>query len=317
MKKNNGAYGAKIWCFSLFSAFFLYTGTVSSQPTFSKRLHFGFPAAVLTSVVPVDSGYMATGIIADSIAPFNTGNIFAFFDVTGELVWGKTVTDSLQTFETWHRTLKPWRDNTWGNIGYSSGSENYGLAIQYSNQGDTIRTTKYNSFFSPTENTVLPKDMVVTADTGFLIANLVVNPSGGNSGNADISLIKISSDFNIQWHKAYGSQNRRDWVYSLAGPDVNGKYLVGAFKDNRHLVNENYIHRTWIYQIDSLGNVEWEYLSPPNRLEYGAGDLYRNPDGSILIASAIGAEIDHPSVSDSRFGSKHFLIRSAGGARYW
>ena len=63
--------------------FFISFHSIGAQNTFNKRLHFNFPAAVLTSIVSTDSCYYATGIIADSIPPYNTGNIFVKFDLTG------------------------------------------------------------------------------------------------------------------------------------------------------------------------------------------------------------------------------------------
>ena len=47
-----------------------------AQDTYSYRFDFGFPAAVLTSILSTDSCYYATGVIADSVPPYEAGNIF-------------------------------------------------------------------------------------------------------------------------------------------------------------------------------------------------------------------------------------------------
>ena len=83
----------------------LFIVNSTSQTTFNHRYRFDFPAAVLTSIVPTDSCYYATGIIADSIFPYNTGNIFLKLDLEGNIDFLKTVRDTNKTYETWEPPL--------------------------------------------------------------------------------------------------------------------------------------------------------------------------------------------------------------------
>ncbi len=92
---------------------FLLVWTISAlwaQDTYSCRFDFGFPAAVLTSILSTDSCYYATGVIADSIPPHEAGNIFVKFSPQGEVEYQKTIKDTAKSYQTWRNNLKalPW-----------------------------------------------------------------------------------------------------------------------------------------------------------------------------------------------------------------
>ena len=53
--------------------------------------------------------------------------------------------------------------------------------------------------------------------------------------------------------------------------------LIPSNKSNANIVNMNYVSRTHIFKVDTLGEVEWEYLSPQGQLFNYASDLVEPP----------------------------------------
>ena len=102
-----------------------------AQNSFSYRFHFGFPAAELTSIVATDSCYYVTGIIADSIPPFNTGNIFVKFSLDGQVLIAKTLKDTLKTYETWRGNLEVISPGKLAVSGYAKDSTRKALLLVF------------------------------------------------------------------------------------------------------------------------------------------------------------------------------------------
>ena len=64
---------------------------VNCQVTFNHLIDFELPFSTLTSVLPTDSCYYATGVIVDSVPPFPVGNIFVKFDLEGNVEFSKVL----------------------------------------------------------------------------------------------------------------------------------------------------------------------------------------------------------------------------------
>ena len=92
----------------LYTSIFTLLFTLSSigQNTFNIRTNYGFPAAVITSVVPTDSCIYASGIISDSVFPYNTGAIFLKTDPLGVPEIIKTLRNEARTYEPWFNDMK-------------------------------------------------------------------------------------------------------------------------------------------------------------------------------------------------------------------
>ncbi|GJM31815.1 MAG: hypothetical protein DHS20C18_08160 [Saprospiraceae bacterium] len=276
----------------LFTALLIFTSGLSAQNTFNKRLRFDFLAAVLTSIQPTDSCYYATGIIADTIFPYNTGNVFVKFDLEGNVQLLKTITDTLATYETWRETLSFTHEGNLAVSGFSIDSTAKLMIIKYDTEGDTLFLKKHFSFFYPDTHFAGPTAMGITSENGFIIGDRNENPNGTN--NYDMILLKLDSLGNLIWKKKYG-----DPYFDRPGSIIiqEDGYIIGGIKDNTTLVNSNYFSQVHIFKVDTAGQMIWNYLSPFHRLMDEAHSMVATEDGGLVIASANGIEENNSSVN--------------------
>jgi hypothetical protein len=268
----------------------------NGQNTFNKRLHFNFPAAILTSVVPTDSCYYATGLIADSLPPFYPGNVFLKFDLEGNQELLKVLKSPNKTYETWFNTLTPLDNGEFIVSGFTFDSLSKALLIKYNNIGDTIFTKAYSNPFSPAQDFIHPRDMKTCPDGGFVFAAHIAGMPNGPYQNADFWIVKTDSLGNVEWDKIIGN-NYWDRPFSIAVDD-QGNVVVGGHKANINLVTQNYTFQTYLTQLDSLGNIQWSYLTPTSvGLRDAANDMILLEDGSLVIASGVGWEQERSSVN--------------------
>jgi hypothetical protein len=277
----------------------------SQTTTFNKRMRFGYPAVVFSSVVPTDSCYYVTGVFADSVPPYLPGNIFVKFDLEGGEVFHKVLTSSNQTYETFHNTLL--NDGArFLNVGYTQTASAYnGLLICYNDLGDTLFTKVYDNPYFPIVDYFSPFDIKRTPDGSFVILSWMDTP---NLSEGDYSILKIDSLGNELWHKWYGT-NMLERPKTIVVSD-EGSIIVGGGRGNDNLVTQNFTYQTWILGLDSLGNVEWEYLSPADSLRDAANDMLLLEDGSLIVASARGDEYYIPSVSTIYFDKAIFKLNA-------
>lgn len=280
----------KILLLLIFSTAVLFV--LHGQQTFNKRLHFGYPAAVLTSVVATDSCIYATGVIADSVYPYKVGTLFAKFDLEGNVVFQKAITNQNKSYEAWANTLIPLEDGGFALSGYSLDTLMKAIFIRFDSNGDTLFLREYFNPNYPFEDYLRPYDMKQTPDGGFVIVNWFGTPV---LGNTQASVLKIDSLGNEQWHKVYGN-NLRERPESIT-VEPNGDIIVGAVRGNNNLVLENYTYQTWIFGLTGQGNLKWTYLSPTNVLRDAANDMILLDDSSLLVASGVGTEYPRPSVN--------------------
>ena len=280
---------------------------VVGQETFNKRHIFGFEAAVLTSVLPTDSCYYATGIIADTVFPFNTGNIFAKLDLSGEPVLLRTVEHPEKTYETWEHSLHRLDGGNFVNSGYSFDTTMSAFLVKYGTEGDTFSYTEYPNPFSPGQTFIRPRAFSVCPDGGFIFACQIGVGTSGGFQDADIYLLKVDSLGAFVWDRVIGD-GLWDVPHSVAVATGGGIY-TGARKSNTNMAVSGYTYQCHILKADGEGNVEWEWLSPVSAgLRDAANDMLLLGDGSLVVASGVGHEIDNPSVNAVVFDKHIFKL---------
>jgi hypothetical protein len=268
-----------------------------AQNTFNKRFRFDYLAAVLTSVVATDSCYYATGVIADTIfPPLRVGNLFVKFDLDGNVVFQKALTGPGRHYETWANTLIPLEDGGFVLSGYTIDTLMRAIFIRYNAEGDTLFTKEYFNTNYPLKDYLRPYDMKQTPDGGFVLANWFGTPTVGDT---EVSVLKIDSQGNEQWHKIYGTPLRERPESILVAQ--NGDIIVGALRNNTNMVNNNYIFTTWIMGLNGEGDMVWSYFSPYGELRGAANDMVLLDDGSLLVASGVGTERFSTSVNQVFF----------------
>ncbi len=284
--------------FAVAISFFLFK-QAGSQTTFNHRYHFDTPAAYLTSVVPTDSCYYATGIYADlSFGFLQVGSLFVKFDLEGVPVLVKELVHPHKSYETRSHDLTPLPDGTFVVSAYSFDTlfNMTGMLIKYNKEGDTLWTRHYPNPIFPNERLMFPRALAQTPEGGFAIACWIEEANY----NSSILLIKTDSTGIIEWQEIYGASELDSPGSIIALQDSS--LIIGGVRSNINLVNENYTFQCSILKLSGNGTTQWEYLTPNSiGLRDGANDMVRLEDSSLVIASGIGEEIDVASVNDIYF----------------
>jgi type IX secretion system substrate protein len=295
-------------CFILLAILFLSLFS-KGQTTFNKRFHLGFPAAIMSGVIPTDSCYYGIGIVLDSVYPHPIASFFAKFDLQGNTIFVKTLSDP----DKWHDTRVPAfvisSDNNFVAAGITLDSIRKIFLIKYTPGGDTIFTKSYLHPLYPQESFVYLANLTTTDDGGFIMTGNLEMPAGIN--NTDILVLKTDSLGNEIFKKNFGTTSFDELSYSVIRAGTG--YIIGALQNNGNTSIQNYSFRTLIIRIDSVGQKQWQYLSPiDSGLRDAANDMVLLDDGSLVVASGVGTEIDHPSVNVVYFDKYVFKLNPDG-----
>lgn len=297
----------------LLSALLLYSLAVVAQNTFNQRLNFGFPVAIFHSVLVLDSNIYVVGLVADSLPPYNSGALFVRLNQEGEANFVKTFLDSTQTFETWQGDLIVLDDGFAVN-GYSIGDTSLtALLLFFGQEGEVVDFVEYENFFSADEfitSTALSK-----RNNHFLLATRERNPNSLN--NTEIVLQYLGLEGNVVWRNSFGATPLREIPISIANLP-NGAFVVGAQRTNNNIRDQNYTSRDYIFAVDSLGEMLWQYESPSWQLQSGANSIVALDDGSLVVASQQGEEVYiNPSRNGVKWGNSLIYKLSPDRAIEW
>jgi hypothetical protein len=260
-----------------------------SQETFHRLIYLEFPVSRFTSVFPTDSCYYVIGTFTDSISPVRTGVLRGKLDSLGNLVSIKTIKHPDRLYFNDYGDLEENASGYLFNVGSvnDAPSSVKGVLYIYNNFGDTIITKKYDSVLFPDANFVLPIGIRQRTDEGYVIVNS--HRTAGPQENVEISLLLLDSALHTDDYLVFGSSPKHEAPRSLL-VDEDGGFLIGAMRTNNGQVLLNFSHNTLIIKTDSLGEVVWQYLSPPNILQDAARAMIKTPDGGLVVASGRGVE---------------------------
>jgi hypothetical protein len=278
---------------------------ISAQNTFNHRINFDAPAAVITNILPTDSCYYVSGVIADSLPPFNAGNVFARIDLEGNEIWYKKLVSPNKTFQSWDNTLKKISDNEFIISGWTTFVDT--TAVFYMKYDEIGDTSNYHHYFHPDSATatIIHRDFQPLSNGEFIFLGSIRLET-----HADFYAIKINDDGEIIWGYAFGD-DKWDLPYTILANNSTNQIILGGLKTNQNFVNENYQFQTHLFALDSLGNELWTYLSPISEgLRDGARDMILLDDGSLIVASGIGYEQERPSVNVVWFEKSVFRLNA-------
>ena len=287
----------------LFATWFCFASFLDGQTTFNHRFHFDTPATYLTSIVPTDSCYYATGIYADTLPFLQVGSLFVKLDLDGNPVFVKKLISPEKSYETRFPPLVPLEDGTFVVSGISYDPDMKGILIKYDKNGDTLWTKEYLNPFYPFQEYIVPFSMARMPDKGFVLACWITK----SNNQPDIYLLKTDNSGNKQWGKVYGN-NMVEMPKSLLTTS-DGDIIVGGTRNNLNLAVQNYIYQCLIFRTDSTGNVIWNYLTNNNQgLIDAANDMVLTDTGSLVIATNFGTEVVLPSFNIVKFDKMVFKL---------
>jgi len=193
-------------------------------------------------VQTADGGYAITGF-TDSYGSGGSDVYLVKTDSSGTMLWNKTYggTDTDVGYSIAQTT-----DGGYA-IGGSTGSYGSGGYDFYLVKTDSSGTMLWNKTYGGTNNDY-GYSVVHTADGGYAIAGYT---SSDGVGSEDVWLIKVNSDSNLQWTKAYGGAGgdsassvvqTHDGGYALTG--TTDSYGAGGWD-------------VWLVRTDSVGKMQW------------------------------------------------------------
>ncbi|MCF8246586.1 MAG: T9SS type A sorting domain-containing protein [Saprospiraceae bacterium] len=263
----------------------LYSNLVTSQITFNIQSNFGYKYLELTNILPTDSCYYITGVITDTTnQQAEIGSLFLKISLTGDTLLTKNLIVPSKHYLTWNTGLFNTPD---GNLATAGETPDKIFFMKYTPEGDTQFVKEYINPNFPMETFITANNLVQFENgyylTGiFLLSESIVQP--------DIVVLKLDESGNVLQEKTYGNNTTELIGSTLVESD--GGLIIGSCKTNYNYVLKNFFNRAYIFGVDSLGNVLWEYQSPTGQLWDFAKSMVKTSDGGLVVASGKG--IEHP-----------------------
>ncbi len=265
----------------------MVSSILSSQTSYSKLYKFPpFVHAIFNSILVTDTCYFVSGVVVDSIAPYNAGALFAKIDLDGEVIFMKGLTDTVNRYETWFQSLAADADGNLVTQGYNFGKQgNNNFFIKYDQNG-AVKLLKYLNVDADVYQ-YIPYDMLNTLKGDFVVA--VANFDNTNGITVTYTNVtKVNKDGQQLWNKKYKLKPHQSILHRMANtPD--GGFVLGSWGDDQPINRKNTLDQTVLVKFDSLGNKLWDYYSPTNEDWLGTlGGIFVNEQEEIVFGTAKG-----------------------------
>jgi hypothetical protein len=275
----------------------------AQEESFNKRYYFGYAAATINGIYPTDSCIYITGLLVDTVY-FNTGLFIAKLNTEGSVTSYRTYFEDGVDLENWYGGLEPIDSLLGTSIVMKGASRKSGLAL-FDAQLNLVDTILKESLFAPEETFMRPAALCVNSKSQILLSSYAINPVGTNNSETVLWLLKLDSDF--EWIDYYGTTFFWESPNSISSSNCD--FTIGSTKSNLNRVRKNYTFQHHIYAIDTLGNVQWNYLSPIDQLLSKGVSIYAEPDGSVIAAGFKGEEFSVNAVSGAINWSTAYIYK--------
>jgi hypothetical protein len=242
---------------------------------YSTIENFNHTNSLSTSAVMYNGRLYINGWMVDSISPYRNLNLFAEIDTsTGNRISYKKfslATWDLNFDETCFLKLPDGRFVSGGAINLGARC----LILFYDSLGvvtDTIPIQDSTSIH------FYPKNLLYKDSSLYFLVGRTESDFDGN-----LWLVKIDLNGNIVWTQTYGVSNLTELAGSLL--DLDTCILVGSARSTlNHVPNsiEDDSH-TWLFTIDTAGNILNEWLDPDGRT-YWPDRMLKTANGNIIMA---------------------------------
>ena len=253
-------------------------GSGNAQPGFSKWFDFGTEAIFHNILVDQDT-LVIPGVV------WNSENqqleaMLVKMDTFGQVISYETYADSLGSHLSLHQGYPIIRAHREGylTVGDVINRES-DFIIKWKQDGTVAAFWEYP--YQDNVRTSLIQDIKALPD-GYLVFSTRQMENYLN----DIYVTKISLTGEVEWEQAYGLPGRGESVGSV-WVENNNTIVIGGKRSTDLYVNppsQLKCQVNWIFAIDSLGEVAWEWLSEPCAGSIVEG-LHRTPDGGWIYAT--------------------------------
>lgn len=261
----------------LFLVALLATLPLAAQGQFSKTVLFPNAKSCAIAAVTVDQDTIVCFGNLYGTEEQKWGVFLAKFDSSGNFLQITTDFDSLQaqTVESYSQVL---RCSDGGYIGGGSQGGHQSAVYKFSHSGQL----EWKSLYREGDTQVITARSVAEVSDGYLIF-------GWHSVNYDTDnfCMKISRTGEFVWfNKDIGVLNEIDLSLGCFAKKGNN-YVVGS---GRNAINPNPQHplewaQSYLVEVDSLGNVQWEWYNPVEDKETGASSLVYAGEGNVIYTT--------------------------------
>lgn len=264
----------------------LITELSAQTITFNQRRTFGCANALFTSIEATDSCYYLTGFVRDS-QNCQKSFLFVKMDTFGNILSNNIISNPIGTYESWQPTLITNKEGDLIVVPYSIDTAGMSIGLWKLNSSGNLLQSNYYQNPYDTGSFIRTDGIVVTADSGYIIASTIDEPP--NQLGGDLSILKVDKNGLIEWSQTRGVFATDEQLPCLY-LEEDGTVVMGYFRENIASVPKNFTINSVLEKLDSSGNTIWIYESPSTEQVWGVNDLIKTKDKGWVVASGFGGE---------------------------
>lgn len=274
-------------------------------------------------LLTADSGFIVAGISSSNNGDVNgnhgSSDYWIFkLNKMGSIIWTKSYggTGNDQAFSIYETNngylLAGQTDSKNGDVWGNHGKTDYWI-LKINSIGDTIWTKT----FGGTEDD-LGHYIKQTLDGGYIVGGCSQSNNGdvsahhGDSSKADIWIVKLNSNRDIQWQKSLGgSQNEALYSTLLAFSmleTTDSAYLISTYTSSSDgdVISNNGSSDMWLLKLTKSGNIAWQKTFGGISVDYGHS-IKPTYDGGYVVTGMAGA--NGGDISGSHGGADLWVIK--------
>ncbi|MAT53003.1 MAG: hypothetical protein CMN32_00880 [Saprospirales bacterium] len=265
--------------------YFSLLNAIAGQPGFSKWFDFGSAANFHNMVLKEDTLIIA-GTSKDLTAD-QWGALFVKMDTNGVMLDYRLHLDTMDGQFAFNQGY-PFISTSDG--GYLLAGKVFNRESYFIYKLDVNGDIEFfREYYEPPDILTLLPQQIIEVGNGFLVCNIAQLQNGSN----DVQITKINDAGEVEWEQLYGEYSKGENVGSIWQEDEN-TIVLGCSKATDQFVNLPSLLKcgsNWIFAIDSLGSIKWEWQSEPCEGSNIIG-LHRTADGGWIYATRHLAAFD-------------------------
>lgn len=247
---------------------------------FLKGFDFGYPAMSFVNTTVENDTIICIGIARDSVAPFQQGALFTKIDTCGDVLMSHLFIDSLDHFfVSYGNNIVKTKKNGYAFAG-GLGAKKFIMELDH--EGNQIMLNTFDSFLDTSAHYLaVITSKLIEIENGYLLIGLLQY----EDFTRDIFMLKTNeAGEEVSW-TTFGEVGLNDVFASFYQPD-NQTIIIGAGKYSGSIGGNpsGQWLRTWIFAIDTSGQMLWEWIDPDNSNTVTTRGLHPTPDGGWIYA---------------------------------